>query len=175
MRGTGTRACLRLSLVLGLGLDASVAVRATASTSYLVVMSGRQGGRERHKVPISADVKCFPAEFDDPATGGKWGHCSACKGEKVPIPPELISSCTLVKEGKRGWMWDPFLASMRHEYLDCRKQGDRRPPPNIPINQKVHAPSIKSRRNPYGEGSLISSSLCGCQRRMLRVEEVHLV
>ena len=54
----------------------------------------------------------------------------------VPVPPELLAECKLVKEGSDGWMWDPFLASLRHEYLDCAGS-DGQVLEAIPIAQQV--------------------------------------
>ena len=64
-----------------------------------------------------------------------WGHCNACKGEQVTIPPELMSKCRIVAKGAAGWVWDPFLGDVRHEYLDCSADGSM--PRKIPLLQKV--------------------------------------
>ena len=61
------------------------------------------------------------ADYDDPVSGGRWGHCNPCRGEDVPLAPELLQEgkCSVVREGENGWVWDPFLAEVRNEYLDC--------------------------------------------------------
>ena len=41
----------------------------------------------------------------------------------MTIPPELLSRCKIVSEGTTGYIWDPFLANVRHEYLDCTVEG----------------------------------------------------
>ncbi len=59
-------------------------------------------------------------------------RCSA----DIPFPNELLKACRLVKEGSQGWTWDPFLASLRDEYLDCARISGK-VPKSIPIAQKV--------------------------------------
>ena len=54
----------------------------------------------------------------------------------IPVPPELLAECKVVKEGSDGWMWDPFLASLHHEYLDCAGS-DGQVLEAIPIAQQV--------------------------------------
>ena len=54
----------------------------------------------------------------------------------ILVPPELLASCKMVNEGSDGWMWDPFLADLRHEYVDC-VGSDGHVPEIIPITQKV--------------------------------------
>ena len=67
--------------------------------------------------------------------GAPWGHCNLCRGEQVTIPPELESRCRIVAKGTSGWVWDPFLADLRHEYIDCSIDGTL--PSTIPILQQV--------------------------------------
>lgn len=94
------------------------------------------------------------ADFDDPVSGGRWGHCNPCRGEEVPLAPELLQGgkCSVVREGETGWMWDPFLAQLRNEYMDCSVATDcvgdvcasKVVPANIPILQEVHVKGQKA-------------------------------
>ena len=93
------------------------------------------------------------ADFDDPVSGGRWGHCNPCRGEEVPLVRELVQGgkCSVVREGETGWMWDPFLAQLRNEYMDCSVATDcvgdvcasKVVPANIPILQEVYVKGQK--------------------------------
>jgi hypothetical protein len=55
--------------------------------------------------------------------------------QQVPLPVELLEHCRVISEGTQGWVWDYFIADLRSEYLDCRKDGVL--PATVPIVQKV--------------------------------------
>ena len=73
------------------------------------------------------------SDYDDPANAGRWGHCNTCKGEGLQVSAELLDDerCDLIVQGDRGWVWDPFLADLRSEYLDCGETE------RIPFKQKL--------------------------------------